>query len=88
MENCHFQFELILYMVIGLNRISSLLYFFWKIYHVLLDFILPVDIGENLKPMCQDLNPLYCREKEKNKQREDNWCKVQNLAMGNPQVSI
>lgn len=36
--------------------------------------------------MCQ--NALYCREKEKNKQREDNWCKVQNLAMGNPQVSI
>ncbi|XP_061166449.1 serine/threonine-protein phosphatase 2A 56 kDa regulatory subunit gamma isoform-like isoform X2 [Saccostrea echinata] len=25
------------------------------------------------------------KEKEKNKQREDNWCKVQNLAMGNPQ---
>lgn len=36
--------------------------------------------------MCH--NALYCREKEKNKQREDNWCKVQNLAMGNPQVSI
>lgn len=36
--------------------------------------------------MCD--NALYCREKEKNKQREDNWCKVQNLAMGNPQVSI
>jgi hypothetical protein len=29
---------------------------------------------------------LFCREKEKNKQREDNWYKVQNLAMGNPQV--
>nr|XP_034326312.1 serine/threonine-protein phosphatase 2A 56 kDa regulatory subunit delta isoform-like isoform X17 [Crassostrea gigas]XP_034327053.1 serine/threonine-protein phosphatase 2A 56 kDa regulatory subunit delta isoform isoform X16 [Crassostrea gigas] len=27
------------------------------------------------------------KEKEKNKQREDNWCKVQNLAMGNPQTS-
>lgn len=27
------------------------------------------------------------KEKEKNKQREDNWCKVQNLAMGNPQLS-
>nr|XP_022329034.1 serine/threonine-protein phosphatase 2A 56 kDa regulatory subunit delta isoform-like isoform X15 [Crassostrea virginica] len=27
------------------------------------------------------------KEKEKNKQREDNWCKVQNLAMGNPQIS-
>ncbi|XP_022329031.1 serine/threonine-protein phosphatase 2A 56 kDa regulatory subunit delta isoform-like isoform X6 [Crassostrea virginica] len=27
------------------------------------------------------------KEKEKNKQREDNWCKVQNLAMGNPQFS-
>nr|XP_022329032.1 serine/threonine-protein phosphatase 2A 56 kDa regulatory subunit delta isoform-like isoform X13 [Crassostrea virginica] len=27
------------------------------------------------------------KEKEKNKQREDNWCKVQNLAMGNPQCS-
>ncbi|XP_056020832.1 serine/threonine-protein phosphatase 2A 56 kDa regulatory subunit gamma isoform isoform X2 [Ostrea edulis] len=25
------------------------------------------------------------KEKEKNKQREDNWYKVQNLAMGNPQ---
>lgn len=75
-------------MVIGGNRISSLLNFLLKNLPCLLDFILPVDIGENLKPMCQDLNPLYCREKEKNKQREDNWCKVQNLAMGNPQVSI
>ncbi|XP_022329029.1 serine/threonine-protein phosphatase 2A 56 kDa regulatory subunit delta isoform-like isoform X5 [Crassostrea virginica] len=28
------------------------------------------------------------KEKEKNKQREDNWCKVQNLAMGNPQISF
>nr|XP_034326301.1 serine/threonine-protein phosphatase 2A 56 kDa regulatory subunit delta isoform-like isoform X6 [Crassostrea gigas]XP_034327043.1 serine/threonine-protein phosphatase 2A 56 kDa regulatory subunit delta isoform isoform X6 [Crassostrea gigas] len=28
------------------------------------------------------------KEKEKNKQREDNWCKVQNLAMGNPQYGV
>lgn len=31
---------------------------------------------------------IFYREKEKNKQREDNWYKVQNLAMGNPQVCL
>lgn len=69
-KNCHFQLELILYVVIGENSESSFLNFFQKSYHddVLHDFILPVNIGENIST-CVIMHCIVGKKKRTSKEK-------------------